>query len=507
MHRKHRFFLTSILLGLTLVGLAGCNQVDPDILDATILAPHAEKSATPTGINQSITPVAEATIPPSSVSMPQASSASPEPSGTPKVGLDIDPARLAGLTVQFWHPWSGATGEIVNELIKEFNKSNEWGIQVDMNALGSLENLTSEISAALQTGFMPGMVVTYPYQALEWDEQKPLVDLNTYLFDDRYGLTPDEQGDLIPAFWGATEPDGKRLTAPALGSGQALYYNQSWAKELGFSNPPTTPEQLEQQACLAAQANNQDENKDNDGTGGLVLSTHYSAMLGWMRGFGGDIYAPSQAAAKQSPYHFGSKQVENAFTFLRKLYDKGCAWLPEEPYPEEAFANRGGLLAVNSLTSIPYQEQVFKQSGNADQWTVIPFPTPEGQPAIDVYSPSFAIFTATPDQQLAAWLLARWLLDTQNQARLAQAASGFPVRASAVQVIQTSPGVSPQLVAAQELLEYAQAEPATRSWKTVRWAVSDAATQLFRSYFSVDQTPGLVQFLNKTAEELNRTLP
>jgi len=45
----------------------------------------------------------------------------------------------------------------------------------------------------------------------------------------------------------------------------------------------------------------------------------------------------------------------------------------------------------------------------------------------------------------------------------------------------------PQWAAAQQALEYAQSEPTARSWNTVRWALSDAATQLFRSYFTIDK--------------------
>ena len=37
----------------------------------------------------------------------------------------------------------------------------------------------------------------------------------------------------------------------------------------------------------------------------------------------------------------------------------------------------------------------------------------------------------------------------------------------------------------------------------MRWAVSDAATQLFRWYFTMEQLPDTVKLLDRTATELH----
>jgi hypothetical protein len=36
----------------------------------------------------------------------------------------------------------------------------------------------------------------------------------------------------------------------------------------------------------------------------------------------------------------------------------------------------------------------------------------------------------------------------------------------------------------------------------VRWALGDAATQLFRDYFTIDRVPDLVRLLDQTADDL-----
>ncbi|PIZ25991.1 MAG: ABC transporter substrate-binding protein, partial [Chloroflexi bacterium CG_4_10_14_0_8_um_filter_57_5] len=41
--------------------------------------------------------------------------------------------------------------------------------------------------------------------------------------------------------------NGQRLGAPAQRSARFLFYNQTWARELGFSAPPATADEFRQQ--------------------------------------------------------------------------------------------------------------------------------------------------------------------------------------------------------------------------------------------------------------------
>ncbi len=496
-------YLILLFLILTLLASAACSQADPYTLDATIAphlnAPAASQDAT---TDQNTGPSAQ-TVQPGGA---PTASVTPQASATPIPSLGADPDSLQGTTIQFWHPWSGETGQVAKDLVAEFNASNEWGVQVEMTAPGSLENLNSLMESALLTGQPPDLVAAYLFQALEWHNVHALTDLAPYIADPRIGWTSAEQADFYPAFWDSNQVGEQRLAVPALGSGQVLYYNQTWAEELGFSSPPRTPEQFREQVCAAARANNQDDVTDNDNTGGLALSTHYSPMSAWISAFGGQIFDPTKSTGKASPYNFAAPEVQKTFNFLRSLFDKGCAWLPEEPYPEQEFANRRSLVITGSPSNLPYQAQLIAQAGG-DRWSVLPFPSESNQPAIGVYGPSYEIFTSTPERQLAAWLFARWMLSAQNQAVMAQASSGFPVIASALGYLTDTETGQPQWAESQQLLQYASPEPTARSWKTVRWALSDAATQLFRSYFKIEQVPELVKFLNQTAADLHSNPP
>ena len=102
---------------------------------------------------------------------------------------------------------------------------------------------------------------------------------------------------------------------------------------------------------------------------------------------------------------FNTPQVSQAFRFLRGLYDDGCAWLSDEQTPESDFAARRALFASGSLDSIPDVAGAMDLAANSDPWSVLPFPSPQGQPAIDVYGPDYVVLARQPAKALGAWLV------------------------------------------------------------------------------------------------------
>ena len=429
--------------------------------------------------------------------------ATPSKTPTPSSQLELGAADLRGVIVRYWHIWSGPTGKVVDSLVDEFNLTNQWGIMVAPVYQGGPDGIFSSLSEALASGETPDVAVGYLHQAQAWDAQQELVNLRAYVDDPIWGMSLEEQADFYPVFWEQDVVDGRRLGIPAQRSAQVLYYNTTWARELGFSAPPVLPKQFREQACMAASANNQDANPENNGTGGWIISNNYSAMLGWIYAFGGDILKMPEPSLDQSVYQFNTPEIEQTFTFLRSLYDADCAWFAEAEYPNAEFAHRLGLFATDSVMGIPYQESAISQAGSRDQWTVIPFPSPSQNPAIDVYGPSFVMLASSPERQLASWVFIKWLSSPENQARTVEASGAFPIRASTLDYLEGYKNRHPQWAAALQTLPFARSEPSFQSWGAVRWALSDAGTQLFRPYFEASQIPGLLDFLDQTAAGLH----
>ena len=418
---------------------------------------------------------------------------------TPASPLGVDPADLSGTEISFWHNWSGPSLGILHGLVDTFNDSNEWGIQVKAEYQGNLGELYSR-AEVLEAGDWPDILLAYLPRAIAWDQSQDLVDLNDYVDDPLWGMPAEEQAAFYPVIWEQDRYEGRRLGLPAQRFASLLYYNQTWGRELGFANPPATPDEFREQACAAAATKLQDDNLQNDALGGWIISTEHPAMLSWLYAFGSNILASGDS---QGTYNFDTRQTEAAFTFLRGLYDRGCAWISADQPPEEEFSARDGLLAVGSLSGLPYQAAAFQRQGNADRWTVLPFPSPSGEPAVNVYGPSFVVTPSTPERQLAAWLFLKWLLQPENQARLIASNGMLPLSQAAREALQDYAAANPQWAAAVDLLSVARPEPALPSWELVRWALSDAATQLFRDYFTIDRVPDLARLLDDTADDLS----
>ena len=101
-----------------------------------------------------------------------------------------------------------------------------------------------------------------------------------------------------------------------------LLYNRGWAQELGFNRAPTTPGEFKEQACAAAQALLADDEFDNNGTGGYLVDGDPLVVSSWILAFGGSL------SGSDSPdSYFDPEPVEEAFSYLKGLFDRGCAWI------------------------------------------------------------------------------------------------------------------------------------------------------------------------------------
>lgn len=417
----------------------------------------------------------------------------------PTSSLDVDKSDLNGLAITFWHPWTGETGNAIQRSLERFNAENEYGITVESSSQGNLNSLYERLDNMETTEGLPNLAVGANYQILTWDaDGKDVVDLNAYLNDPEWGLSTEDLSDFNSIFLEQDVIDQQRIGFPAVRSTQLIFYNKSWAQELGFSSPPSTPEEFKEQACRAAQNNNINEISEDDGTGGWLVNTSPAATLSWFYAFESPVVHPDG-----SGYNFNTPQAEEAISFLKELIDEGCAWEVVETQGEVEFADRRAMFITSSLLDLEYQREQLERLANSDDWMVTGFPSPEGEPVIDVYGHSFAIFAGSEAENLAAWLVIKWLASAEQQAGFITANGSFPTRASVMELLDPYASENPQWASAQDLLKNARPEPNLQSWDVVRWVVSDVGTQIFRYYYTSDTIPATLELMDETAAELH----
>ncbi len=428
--------------------------------------------------------------PAESESAPQAVK-TPKPKSTlpAQSNLRVEESALRGLEISVWHPWYGLESSLFNSLAKTFNEENEWGIKVTAQEFVNYANLYESVNAALPAKEKPNMVIALPEHAIEWHQNQTVRDLTTYINDPVYGMSVEN----IPAlFMRQDNLNGKQIAMPAQRTARFLLWNETWAKELGFSSAPATPEAFRRQACAAQQAMMKDNSPQNDFKGGWLVDTDPMTAYSWMTAFGGGVM-------EGGDYRFLTPQNIEAFKFLRELSESNCAWQGGEN-PSNAFASREALFISAGLEDLPAAARAFAEANSRDKWRVIPFP---GAESLVVYGSSYVILESSEEESLAAWLFLRWLLQEKQDARFVEATHLFPMQISSMELLGGYQKTHPQWLQAVELMPQGIIQPQLASWRNVKTMLGDGFAHMYRVALPSGQTPAILAQMESLARELS----
>ena len=395
-----------------------------------------------------------------------------------------------------WHPWFGVEASLFETQVADFNATNEWGITVLTAGQSNYTELFNNVTASLAAPNKPNLVIGLPEHALFWDERNGVVDLTPYVNNPTWGLSADEIADFPPVFWEQDQVGDKRLGLPAQRTTRLMFYNQTWARELGFNTPPATAEEFRTQACKANASMRANADPKDDAYGGWLVNTDPMTALSWMLAFGG---SPLEGEG----YRFLTPENIAAFRFAKSLAEEGCAFQLADTSPADAFAARRALFVTGSLEDLAAQSRAFFTLASADEWALIPFPG-DGRTTMTVYGSSYIVIPSTSEQQLATWLFVRWLLSTDNQARWVQTTGMFPLRVSTLNLVADYAAAHPQWVEAVKLLPQGQGTPRLASWRLIRTALGDGFDFIFRVNLPVGQVPAILADMDKTVQDLTK---
>lgn len=425
----------------------------------------------------------------------------PAPTLTLTSSFRVRESDLAGQVVVFWYvlperirlegeedPFAAAA--------RQFNRDNAYGIDVETAAFPTEDALYAAIEAAL-SGEPPSLVALgSPYLARLDESARLVLDLSPYLNDASWGLSSTEINNFEPAFLDQDLLAGKRLGLPLYRSVQLLVYNRTWAGELGYDEPPQSALDLKAQACAAADFNAHDENQNNFHTGGWLVNNGVETTASWLHAFKTRI-------AAEGEYDLDTSRALQTMAFLRGLYSANCSWVNGASSPAVEFANRSALFISASITALPEIEDALRSAGSRDEWGVLPYPGNPGQFAVDVHGPALSILKSSPYEQMAAWMFARSLLSTDSQAALVESLGVLPAIPADAAALQDYRAGHPHWAEAAGLVEYARSVPALPSWPVARWALHDAAFELYRPSFKDEMLNRLVDLLATTLAELD----
>ena len=150
-------------------------------------------------------------------------------------GLFTLTAQDAPVEISFWHAMSGSRGEVVQQLVDEFNAANP-NIVVTAEFTGSYAETLTKALAAVRAGDPPHIVQVYEVgtrSMLDSGAIVPVAEVSGGEFDPAQFVAP------IVNYYSA---DGELKCMPFNSSTAMLYYNKDMFREAGLDpeKPPTT---------------------------------------------------------------------------------------------------------------------------------------------------------------------------------------------------------------------------------------------------------------------------
>ena len=154
------------------------------------------------------------------------------------------------ITIQWWHSLEDQYSETVQEVVDDFNNSQDL-ITVEPVYVGSYAEVNEALVAAHAAGTgLPALTVANTPYVAEYGAGGLTEDLTPYI-----EATGFEIDDFGKGLVDASSYDGKQVALPFLISTQVMYYNQDMADELGITIPENFADMdafLEQASVIGA---------------------------------------------------------------------------------------------------------------------------------------------------------------------------------------------------------------------------------------------------------------
>lgn len=421
---------------------------------------------------------------------PKPSPTAPEPTPTKQWKFEGD--QLRGVSLRIQHPWFGESALAFDTLVEAFNSSNEWGIKVEAISGKGLVELGEQLSAGKVD---TELIIAQTYDILSYINEQGFEDLKPYIHDSRFGLTDLFKDESPFADFSPIKDQSEQIWALPLAYQPALlFYNQTWAEALGFSAFPLSREAFTEQMMAGLKANLSDQDLNNNGTGGLLITKTTRSAQGWYASFGG-TFEPGDEYL-----NYDSETLLETYQWLKRSFEQDSHWVGMESMPYDYFKRRLALAYEADLDNLERQTAVMNTQTLGDTWLSMPYPTEDGKGAIALESLSIAIKTDDENTRDAAWLFARYLLQEAQQRALVNVHGYWPVIGSPADVAPDFAEAHPAWGSAVLPGVHFSLAPEGENWAITRRIFQDAYLRVYgldAQYF-----PNILDLLTQTLTNL-----
>ena len=344
------------------------------------------------------------------------------------------------------------------------NDTNKTQTEIYRNAIDDFETLYPNISVTLRlytdygriyndvitnlsTNTTPNVCITYPDHIATYKTgANAVLPLDDVFADSRYGLGGSEVrfpslalSEIVPQFLLECALDGSSYAIPFMRSTDACYINQTYVEALGYTLPDTLTWDFVWEVSEAAMAKAEDGTFLLNGQHVMIPFIYKSTdnmMIQQLRQIGGE-YSTDTGEIQL----FNNTTAELLYTIARHAESGAFSTFKISGYPAN-FLNAGQcLFAIDSTAGATWMGSDAPLIDISED-KLVPFatavmPIPQfdpGDPKMLSQGPSVCIFNkADPQEVLASWLFAQYLLTDDVQIAYAETEGYIPVTTRAQQ--------------------------------------------------------------------------
>ncbi len=417
--------------------------------------------------------------------------------------LVVPPESLNGTVITLRYSLDGKVQDTLKELVNRYNAENDDGITVRIAQAYSLDELASSITEK-DTEAADIMIADSAWLRSLNANTGILMELSDFMDDQDLSLEANGADSIMPVMLASENLDGSYFALPLWAEPSFLFYNKTWAMELGFEDTPSSLAAFAEQACTAGKANYADKDESKHGTGGWIISSDPGGVMSWLLTFSREAETPGQILRGESAELFSDTAA-----WLRNLYDNGCAWNSRIREPYNYFANRYALFYSGTYADAERQFNAFEQSAEHrfDNWDLIVYPGRsmgrKDDPRIYADSAVIGITQGEPVTSNAAWRFICWLYGDKNAAELALAAGGWPVQDNdSVTKLYRNSGED-KLYQTLSLRQYRVNSDADEHWLTDQRILSDGFAYIFNLSVTAEDIPDIWEQIGSSIAEIN----
>ncbi len=183
------------------------------------------------------------------------------------------------ITLQFWNVFTGSDGDILREIVDNYNKTNTDNIEIQMDIMPN-DQLQQKLPAAIATNTAPDFVLFGVENIAPYVSNDSLEDISDF-----WDVTGVDKSNILENVLELSHVDGKLYGAPMQYNVSYLYWNKDLFREAGL-DPEKAPATLDELAEYAVQLTNPEKNQF-----GLALPTSVTYMQ-FLWANGGDADNP-----------------------------------------------------------------------------------------------------------------------------------------------------------------------------------------------------------------------